>query len=159
MGDHSCNVRDRACIKKWLFCLFTVLDRVFLSLFSFCNFFHGMQRNNVNLQLLYWRYWQLFKYMYHINAYFIKIVSLSSLNYKKFNNSYNPLTGWVSLAWFVISSTKHLSWYIILSILARETRWTKAVKLIPSPFNTKQQLLFSKFSFKQKYDTHSYLLH
>lgn len=110
-------VRDRACIKNWLFCLFYRAWSCVLGLFSFCNFFHGMQRNNVNLQLLYRRYWQLFKYMYHVNANHFKLVSLSLLNYKKFNNSYNHLTDWVSLAWFVISLyqasiVKHNSKYI-----------------------------------------------
>lgn len=104
VGDHSCNVRDRACIKNDYFAFFTLLNRTFLGLFWFCNFFHGMPgfkrttsffktAEQCELKLLYRRCWQLFNYMYHANANLFQLVSLSSLNIKKFNNSYNPLTG------------------------------------------------------------------
>lgn len=61
-----------------------------------------IQNFDCELKLLYRRYWQLFRYMYHANANLFKLVSLSSLNSLTFNNSYNPLTVWVSFAWFVI---------------------------------------------------------
>lgn len=149
--------------KKRIFCLFyRATPCVFLGLFFFLTFFHGIPgfkrttshfktAEQCKLKLLYRRYWQLFRYMYHANANLFKLVSLSSLNSKKINNSYNTLTGWVSFAWCVISLYQasiviHNFKYMYMCIFARETRWTKAVKFIPSPFNTKQQ--FPKFSFK-----------